>query len=332
MHRGWYMRKYGVEIGLSIVVSPMIMGRQRDLEKSDVPRDPPCHIYIVTQAPRVSILPDDVTIEDGVISGRARRQIESDYEYFDFQMSYQLSNGVEELSWISEYPYEDFSLAASDSGEVLVSGSASILVSQLDADASWRVQDVLYVGQAFGSSGERQAFDRLRKHDTLQRIYSEQRPDREIWLSLCAITDVATLSTMHPTDAGSVTDEEDKDHALRVYQRVIQNEHFNGHEGVALAEAGLIRYFQPKYNKIFRDNFPDPKHVSLSECLDLELNTIVIELHGINIQTSYKSPTVEAGELHFPQYPLFEAEGRTSLFDFWSEFNGHASKGDPDRA
>ncbi|HZG02287.1 MAG TPA: hypothetical protein VE546_01710, partial [Streptomyces sp.] len=258
----------------------MILGRQRDLEKQDVPRDPPCHIYIVTQAPRVSIPPKSITIKDGCVSGVARQQSEEDFAYLDFSFGYELRGSAREIAWKSDYPYEDFSLIDQESGETLITGNAHVLLALLGVDPSWRTHEVLYVGQAFGKAGERQAFDRLRKHDTLQRIYSEQRPDREIWLSLCAITDVATMSTMHPRDVGTVSEEEDTAHAVRVYKKVVQNEHFNGHEGVALAEAGLIRYFQPKYNKIFRDNFPDPQHVSLAECMDLEVNTLIIELHG----------------------------------------------------
>ncbi|WP_328298437.1 hypothetical protein OG389_11840 [Streptomyces sp. NBC_00435] len=316
---GGTLRKFGIEIGLSLVVSPMVLGRQRDLERADIPRDPACHIYIVTQAPRMSILPQDVKIEDGVISVVARRQHEGNFTCLDFQMDYTYNAGSGQIKWTSNYPFEDFSIIDEKSGEVVVSGSVYALLMQLDLDPSWRTHEVLYVGQAFGKEGEKQAFDRLRKHDTLQRIYSEQRPDREIWLSLCAITDVATMSTMHPTDHGSVSEEEDKAHAVRVYQKVIQNEQFNGHEGVALAEAGLIRYFQPTYNKIFRDNFPDPEHVSLSECMDLEVNTLVVELHGMTIRASYESPTIKASHLHFAQYPLFAADGRASLLDFWSE-------------
>ncbi|MEV8353947.1 hypothetical protein ACFVTT_09135 [Streptomyces niveus] len=240
-------------------------------------------------------------------------------------MSFEYSEGSGRLSWVSEYPYEDFSLADAESGDVLISGSAYVLMSHLDINPSWRSHEVLYVGQAFGSAGERQAFDRLRKHETLQRVYSEQRPDREIWLTLCAITDVATMSTLHPTDNGVVSQDEDRGHMLRVYRQVIENRQFNGHEGVALAEAGLIRYFQPKYNKIFRDNFPDPKHVSLSECMDLEVNTLILELHGMNVQAEYGSSSIEASHLHFPQYPLFEADGRASLLDFWSDFSNRAT-------
>ncbi len=315
------MRKYGTEIGLTLVVSPMVLGRQRDLEKADIPRDPPCHIYVVSQLPRISIPPDSVTIEGGTISGVARKQNEGTFTSIDFRMGYERPDGYGPISWVSEYPYEDFSLVDKESGERLISGSAYVLLAHLGTEPLWRTHEVLYVGQAFGKAGERQAFDRLRKHETLQRIYSEQRPDREIWLSLCAITDVATMSTMHPTDNGTVSAEEDKDHMIRVHRRVIDNQHFNGHEGVAIAEAGLIRYFQPKYNKIFKDNFPDPDHVSLSECMDLEINTLILELHGMNVQALYGSPSVEANHLHFPQYPLFEADGRASLLDFMSAFS-----------
>ncbi|GGV07418.1 hypothetical protein GCM10010495_19690 [Kitasatospora herbaricolor] len=313
------MRKYGTEVGLTIVVSPQLVGRQKDLETADVPRDPACHIYVVSQANRISILPESVTIANGICKATARRQVEGAFNPHEFSFACTVEGFSGEISWHAEYPYEDFSLADAATGETIITGNVHTLLVALGVKPEWTQQEILYIGQAFGKTGERQAFDRLSSHSTLQKIYSEQRPDRETWLTLCAITDVATLSSMHPTDPGVVSHEEDMNHLSRIFKKVINNKDFNGHEGVAIAEAGLIRHFQPKYNIIFKNNFPDPQHVSLSECLDLEVNMIILEFHGINVHTAYGSPTVNPSGLHFPQYPLFEADGRASLLDFMED-------------
>lgn len=247
-----------------------------------------------------------------MITGEARRQIEYAYETCEFRFEHK---GGSALRWESSYPYEDYAIVESSSNSVIHSASIHEAVAHASEDADeWCEHSVLYIGQAFGREGERQAFDRLRSHSTLQRIYSERRPDREVWLALCAITDVAIISVAHPRDTGVVRGDEDRAHIRRVYER-INNPRFYGKEGVALAEAALIKHFQPKYNIIFKDNFPDPKHVALSECFDLDLNTVVVEFQGMYTPYSYGTETVEPNSNHFAVYPLFEKEGRAELFD-----------------
>lgn len=245
------MRKYETEIGVSLVVVPQVVGRQWELERADVPRNPPCHLYVVTETSRVSIPPSSVNIAGNLITGVARRQVEDSYDTCEFKFEYP---GEGELRWESQYPYEDFRIVNSSDNSVILSTSAheTVAIGSEVAD-EWCDHNILYIGQAFGREGERQAFDRLRSHSTLQRIYAEQRPDREVWLSLCAITDVAIIYTANPRDSGVITGAEDREHARKVHAS-INSPRFYGKEGVALAEAGLIKYFQPKYNVIFKDN------------------------------------------------------------------------------
>ena len=48
-------------------------------------------------------------------------------------------------------------------------------------------------------------------------------------------------------------------------------------KAVALAEAGLIRGWQPKYNDRMKYNFPARKQISLETAQDLDLHNLVIE-------------------------------------------------------
>ncbi|MEU6564352.1 hypothetical protein [Nocardia nova] len=307
------MRKYETEIGVSLVVVPQVVGRQRELESADITRDPPCHLYLVTETPRVSIPPSSVNISGNIITGTARRQVEDSYDTCEFKLK---CNAEGDLRWESRYPYEDFSIVDCSDDSVILSTSAHELVAQGSAELDeWCEHNILYIGQAFGHAGERQAFDRLRSHSTLQRIYSEQRPDREIWLSLCAITDVAVISSINPRVSGLVTGEEDMEHFRKVHDSM-KDQKFYRKEGVALAEAGLIKLFAPKYNIIFKDNFPDPKHVALAECLHLDLHTLVVEFQGVYTPFSYRTDSKPHEPVHFAEYPLFVQDGRLTLLDF----------------
>jgi hypothetical protein len=107
-------------------------------------------------------------------------------------------------SWLSEWPYEEYVIL--DEQENLAHGGvvAMILNFLTDPPDALLLHEVLYVGQAFGSDGDRSAWDRLKSHSTLQRIYSETRPDKEIWLTLCEIAGLGALAierftTLPPT-------------------------------------------------------------------------------------------------------------------------------------
>jgi hypothetical protein len=78
-----------------------------------------------------------------------------------------------------------------------------------------------------------------------------------------------------------------------------------------MAEAGLIRFFMPVYNEKFKNNYPDPKHVSVSTAYDLDLADIVIELQGQGMEIRFWSPRQPASSLkrHTVRFSLREVDG-----------------------
>ena len=53
---------------------------------------------------------------------------------------------------------------------------------------------------------------------------------------------------------------------------------FTEKQKINFTEAGLIKMFEPPYNKEFKNNFPDEKHSSYSECYFLDVRALKIEL------------------------------------------------------
>jgi hypothetical protein len=82
---------------------------------------------------------------------------------------------------------------------------------------------------------------------------------------------------------------------------------------VTLAEAALIRYFEPKYNKEYKDTFPTKRHSSYDECYKLDLNAISIEIDGFYYLYSDK---VASSIRHSETFNLNTDEERRTLFDF----------------
>ncbi|GAA1867296.1 hypothetical protein [Asanoa iriomotensis] len=255
----------------------------------------------------MSIDPSSIHLIDGWFTGILRIARQDEFDEVPFSMSTR-SLGRGPFTYESDWPHEEFSILDGDG--VACGGVVALAAPQFGMIPARRIpHEVLYVGQAFGKKGERTAFDRLRSHSTLQKIYAEKSPDKEIWLHLCKVSDINLMMEFNPQIPTQTTDEEDEEHRNRALRR-IHSAGFAQQEAIAIGEAGLIRYFQPKYNEKLRNNYPDPKHVHISTCYDLDLATIVVELQGQETRSFFYSPVAEKpGALHICRYPLYETAG-----------------------
>ncbi len=304
-------RKFQTEFTLVIVVTGDYLLRAKDLEKVPVEvlddRDNACHLYMITRAPRLSIDPASVKITDSTVSGTVRVHRQDSFEEYSFSNPHQL--GPLPLVWTSEWPYDKFAIKNA-AGKSVFAGAVAILGSVCQ---EWphgvNRQEILYVGQAFGSNGERTAFDRLKSHETLQQILSKQAPDTEVWLTAASIGEIQVIQEIAPT-TGRATDSEDTEHVAKVIERLTMAG-FEDREAVALAEAGLIRAWQPEYNDRLKHTFPDRKHVALATARDLDIHGLVIQWHSTD-------PTAE----------YWAGNKNLSRFDFY----GYEVHHDPDRA
>jgi hypothetical protein len=216
------------------------------------------------------------------------------------------------VEWVSDWPFEEFQI--NYQGETVLSGTVGQLIHRVNmSPEELRDLEILYVGQAFGKDGERNAFDRLKSHSTLQAIYAENRLDHDIWLTLCEISDVAVIQE---TDVGpaEITGVEDGNHIIEVLRRVDLPQ-FYEREALAMAEAGLIRYFMPQYNEKFKRNYPDPKHVHISTAYDLDFADLFIELQEFSINARFWSADQHEreGYVHTIRFPLRATGGLLSL-------------------
>ena len=262
---------------LNTLVIARCHGRQKDLQKTKLPSELACNLYIVSRAPRITVDPESVHFTTrGELFVTLREQIKDTFKEYPVYIEH-FAPDAARFSWHSDWPYDEFDLIDA-AGEVHKIGSVSTFFRNADRlPKSLMNEEVLYIGQAFGKAGERSAYDRLKNHSTLQRIYSENTPDQEIWLTLCSIDDVM-LNTVIGKPGGVVQKSKTVSdaHIDRVFSRYNSPDFWN-REVVTGAEAGLIYYFKPAYN-INIDNFPDPAHAHMAALYELEFHTVVIEL------------------------------------------------------
>ena len=77
----------------------------------------------------------------------------------------------------------------------------------------------------------------------------------------------------------------------------------------------MIRYFQPEYNKIFKDTFPNPAHKTYAECYDLDINSVAVELNTEDSYCRLWSEAVPPRWTHFIHYALHSRAERQAMFD-----------------
>lgn len=290
-------------------------------EVKDIFAGNPPHIYFILKRARIYFDPSTFIPEDEHISIDYKVQNKNGAETFKSKFRNYL--GTRNLALKCEYPYTYFEIVHKDSGEFLVGGDVAIFLTS----NFYHLQkpeilncEVLYIGQSFGTAGSRTALDRLKSHSTLQLIYSEaikKNPDSEIWIALASFDQYNIMVFDGHNKYSTEELEQDKGTFTGIYNK-LNHEGINEQQKINFTEAALIKYFQPLYNKEYKDTFPNPAHSSYSECYELDINSVCFELDTSDkVFCRFFSPTIEPKPLHMHTFLLHSPEERKALFEIF---------------
>lgn len=174
--------------------------------------------------------------------------------------------------------------------------------------------EVIYVGQAYGKNGSRSALDRLKKHETLQKIAIKGPPDKhKISIILIEINQENRSFTFFNPHAKIKSLENE-----RISPGLDKLYNTEDAERVTLYEAALIRYFKPIYNKEFKHSFPSTNMKVLKDCYEKDFSGLIAEICFDDFEYCLFSECVEKTLFHIIQYDLHKEEDR-KLF-FFSKF------------
>ncbi|MBW4622183.1 MAG: hypothetical protein KME17_22870 [Cyanosarcina radialis HA8281-LM2] len=311
------IRKYFSEFGINMLARRFWLLQEDSLshlnEYDEFNEDPP-HIYMIVRQPRVSLEPESFLIDGQFMRAKFKVQTKNDFRKGEFMLT--LPSAVPKLHLKCDYPYTEFSLY-DEFGVEFGKYKVALLLAKLNclyADLSELISlDVLYVGQSYGVKGSRTAATRLKNHSTLQNIYFEsikRSPDRDIWLLFISFNQVKFI-TMDPKQQIYETSlKQDYKHIKRVMNTDISEQ-----QKINFTEAALIRYFQPEYNKIFKKSFPNSAHQTYSECYELDINSIIVELQTQDIGYMIKSDRVPPQWGHLAIFNIHSSEERKSMFE-----------------
>lgn len=170
--------------------------------------------------------------------------------------------------------------------------------------------EVLYVGQAYGNNGSRNALDRLLEHKTLQKIAVRGVPDNYnltiLMLAIEPSSRIFTVFNPRAKDSSQGTE--------RIRNGIDKLFNTSEAERTTLYEASLIRYFQPRYNKEFKDSFPSTNMKLLADCYEKDFAALVAEVCFDELPFQLFSELVPPSAYHIAKHDLHSDKDRKIFF------------------
>lgn len=271
-----------------------------------------CHIYLICRRPAVAFDPGSFSFEPPLAQGYLTRKINGK----ESRSSFKAKLGTVPGGSLSVAPYPHRTILEHDTtgNETGIHFPISLIchISELE-DEDIRNFEVVYVGQAFGKGG-RSAFERLKNHSTLQRILAESaanRPDDELMLFLFKYEPYQIISMMDGITKDGEKGDQDTEHFISLLKNPLSRK-----QQIALAEAGLIRYFRPEYNIVYKENFPNENQTILDQCYKLDFSALSVEINTEDVRSRLWSPSVDLGVHHIAKFDLHDIAKRRSFFSF----------------
>lgn len=271
-----------------------------------------CHIYLVVARPAVHFDPSDFTFADGVISGSLVYRNDDGAQRHQFSSPFPLMDGAIRLE-LSPYPYNEIRTYDPEGRIVrwMPANAVSVYQTQLSYEHAFRKLKVLYVGQSY-AGGHSTAFDRLRKHDTLQKILATtayESPSSEILVLTVEYLPPRIITMMNGMDKSLIRSERDE----KRFNKALDAD-FSKKLQISLVEAALIRYFQPKYNTVYKKKFPSRDMKVLRECYQYDFSSLTVEFDTSELQLVTYSDGVAPSDHHIANFMLTDDAARTQFF------------------
>lgn len=260
-----------------------------------------CNIYLITTRPRILIDPSDFSITGSTLSGSFLLQSSDGMTCLPFEYEITTDRIGEDnvLKGVAVAPCGTHIVIDTKKGQLRLPAHVVVASGHANLPQEDRDLEVLYIGQGIGKSGKRTAVDRLLNHSTLQRILADAvtfHPHLEIVLLLYRFEHLRVIAStggdMNATP--TATAEEERRHMER-----LGNIKLNRHAIVSLAEAGLIRHFQPIYNTLVKSNNFSSKNklAILKRLLTQDIAGLIVEICTGNVRARLYSPSAPPLEL-----------------------------------
>lgn len=310
-------RKYQTEFALSIyssepaILAPSDLDKIKDSSKEIQESAKNSNIYFILKRPRIFFEPESLSIDNREVCGTLGVQLESGVINKPFRISEKLPDRVGSVK-VLKYPHTKLTLFdASDNEGPTIPFTFFMPNIKAELDGHDHME-VVYVGQAFGAAGERSAVERLSSHSTLQKILADitaKQPNMEVFLALYQFQFHRFIISMDGINKSLITGDSDKMH----YHEMLDAD-FTRSMRISLAEAALIRYFQPPYNKVYKNEFPKKRHKILEKLYDYDFAALTVEASVEDLGLHLYSETVNPNWHHIANFDIHDPIELKSFF------------------
>lgn len=312
-------RKYVTEYSFGYMNSLTVMVTAHQLMQGGVMRPDDeenlsnCHIYFIAARPLPYFKQGSIKHYNKKLSGILCYKIDGhEFEIPFADYPWELSKDVVNIEL--KYPYREV-VSYKENGEVetLVPASflANLYIPIIVEGSPLNQYEILYIGQALGQ-GSRSAADRLKRHETLQKILalsSYEYPDKEIMLFMFEFEHDQMFTSMDGRAKDADNSGENETRLINAMKNPP-----NKKQKIGMIEAGFIRYFQPHYNEIFKIKFPSSKHKVLQSCIDLDVTGLILELDTSDLRCKLYSLAATVSDHHIAKLDLTSQQNRLSFF------------------
>ncbi|WP_313758457.1 hypothetical protein [Tissierella sp.] len=314
------IRKYQTEFGLNTYVRKNRLIPVWMLD--EIEDNTNYHIYMILSAPKTYIKNGEIIKKDNKLN-------------FKFM---QIKDEEEVLIEVRDFPFNEFFAHPEiDYNKVNYKSAPPYNIINVygdDIDFNIHVDDIkviydnmqykkfeteiLYIGKSYGVKKKRTAIDRLKSHETLQKILAKQTSNlnNSIYLYLLEIMPILNTTMDGLNKRFDVDDETNVTHMKDVLESEILYD-----QVINITEAAMINYFKPTYNKEYIENFPNQDHKGYTQYFNLDFNSIVVEIDtsefpNLRLYTEHNSLN---SPFEYIEYNLFNDKNRKNMYDIFIE-------------
>ncbi|EJQ72400.1 YecA family protein [Bacillus toyonensis] len=304
-------RKYMCEFGLHTYSENVTVVYPNQLNSVDV-ADARYHIYMVNKIPRLSFVKDSLKIHESHIEVSIQQGVVTNTKIHNIKFAIVEENHKD--IFVEGLLEGDKTLRLKDKdGGGVITNVLYLYTKHAEAPLD---TEVVYVGQSYGKDGSRDALQRLASHSTLQKILadtSSEGIELEVAITLWDFTPQLLTSIDGRSKDFIKSEKENSAHIEKVWSAppLLLDSHI-----INVTEAALINYFKPKYNEMFKNNFPDVNHKGYRFYYDYDYNAVSVELDAACVNLKISSEHTEYYQYRAIKYPLNSEEERKSMFNY----------------
>lgn len=266
--------------------------------------------YMICTLNRLRIKPNSITENNGFTSFIIMEQI-NEYDWKEHKFSF-LAMFNNEKATLQSNGKEIYLILESGRKEVFENLFTFLsMISYNNYEIHKHIEyllnlNVLYIGQTEMKQGQ---YLRFKGHEKINKVSNEiieNKPEKEIIIKLMSFQKPFTTAMILPNIFSD-------DYRMDWLPGGGLLENMPYDDWKTLVEGTLIKYFKPKYNVHFKDNFPSERHTSYSYFYDKNIRSVSVEIHEEYMAHKTGNKNVPYTRIKLIEYSLSNDEDGTFL-------------------